>query len=356
MALATILAKQYGEPSAAWTRIVYLVTRASTRLNTADVDVIRERLQHSGTQLRVVYVDDAPRGDPTAAFNRTFWHDLLDGLPSSAFAPLPEAEAHALRPTVQMPTSHPTRMMLTFGAPGDASRACMDIPVQLLKATAQQRPPGAKRLAQGSGTPSQRQLDVRRAYYRVDDVLAAGDDLSKVAPMPDESYDSIQRAYKLGASLVPVPDALQALDTQPALEILHFVHASTYQREYHLGETYYVVAHPHSARSQIALSSLVQAAAVKGVYALARLVSRAHADPKVRCGAHAAGRAGAAGRGRVRLLLPRACTSRALTPGAVPRRRQALRVPAARPHRDAHRRGGHAACVDPDAGAAGGDG
>ncbi|CCU97359.1 unnamed protein product [Malassezia sympodialis ATCC 42132] len=48
-----------------------------------------------------------------------------------------------------------------------------------------------------------------------------------------------------------------------------------------MGETYYVLPHPRSPRAQIALSGLVQAAAVRRVYALARYVARAHGEPKL---------------------------------------------------------------------------
>lgn len=54
-----------------------------------------------------------------------------------------------------------------------------------------------------------------------------------------------------------------------------------YRREYHIGETYYVVAHPKSARAQIELSSFVQAVAHKNVLVLCRFVPRAHAEPRL---------------------------------------------------------------------------
>ena len=46
-----MLDKQRGESTAAWTRILYLVTRADVRFNVADVDAIKARLQQTNIHL-----------------------------------------------------------------------------------------------------------------------------------------------------------------------------------------------------------------------------------------------------------------------------------------------------------------
>ena len=282
-----MMEKNYGEPSPAWTRIVYLVTRADTLLNTADVDTIKARLAQDAIQLRVMGFDFP--ADPThtnktdvphsvAWFNVGFWRTMLQDLPHAAFASADDAEEQALLPNTQLAKSAPTSVQLTFGAPDGDPQRTLSIPVQVLKATAVQRPMSQRKVRKGLETP----VDARRVYYKVDDVLHHEDNLDQLEPLPEESHASFQRAFKLGASLVPMQHAMeQPLDTQAGLEILHFVHASTYRREYHLGETSYVVPNPKSPRAHIALSSLVQAALVKDVYLLCRWVSRAHADPKL---------------------------------------------------------------------------
>lgn len=281
--------KQHGEPSPAWTRIVYLVTRADVTLNTADVEMIKARLAQESIQLRVMGFDfpaspmQAPKleAPPTVPwFNVGFWRSMLDGLPHAAYASAEDAEEQALLPNTQLAKSAPTSLQLTFGRPDGDEAHTLSIAVQLLKATAVQRPMTQRKvLKKEDGAPQA--VDARRVYYKVADVLHA-EDLDQVKPLPDESHASFQRAFKLGASLVPMQHAMEApLETHQGLEVLHFVHASTYRREFHLGETHYVIANPKSPRAQIALSSLVQAALVKDVYILCRLVSREHADPKL---------------------------------------------------------------------------
>ncbi|KAL4402678.1 telomere maintenance protein [Malassezia pachydermatis] len=204
---------------------------------------------------------------------------MISEVPGSAMAPAAQVAAQSMEPHIQMPKSHPIAATLTFGQPGTSQHACLSLPVRLWKATAHQRPPSTTRLAKGEAPASERRVEAHPLLYKVEDILQAGDDLHHVQPLPDTT--PVQRAYKLGASLVPLHHTLPPLDTTPAMEILHFVHAKTYRREYHLGETYYVTAPTTSTRAQVALSSLVQAAAVKGVYALCRWVPRAQAEPKL---------------------------------------------------------------------------
>lgn len=48
-----------------------------------------------------------------------------------------------------------------------------------------------------------------------------------------------------------------------------------------MGEVFYVYAGQHSIPDQLAFSSIVQAMAVKGVLAIARMVTRDGLDPKM---------------------------------------------------------------------------
>lgn len=220
LALDCMLEKGHGEPSAAWTRIVYLVTRAHPQMPTHRADALRDRLAHSQTQLRVIGVDLGAEAPPA------FWRPWVARVPGALLATPEEAEAHALEPTVQRPRSNPIHTTLSFGELDSASRASIEIPVQLHKATAQQRPMAPRRMARGDGTTWERQLEARHALYQAREVARAGGDLSGLTPLPEDAAQG-PRAYRLGKTLVPLPDAEPELDTRPALEILHFVHAST---------------------------------------------------------------------------------------------------------------------------------
>lgn len=213
-----MLEKGHGEPSASWTRIVYLVTRAHPQMHTAHADALRDRLAQSQTQLRVIGIDvtNLP----------AFWGPWIAQIPHALLATPDEAEAHAREPTVQMARSNPIPTTLSFGQLDSASHASMEMPVQLHKATAQQRPMAPRRMARGEGTTWERQLETHRAFYKAEEVARAGGDLRSLTPLSEEEAQG-QRAYRLGASLVPLLDSEPMLDTRPALEILHFVHAST---------------------------------------------------------------------------------------------------------------------------------
>lgn len=217
-ALRLLLEKGHGEPSAAWTRIVYFVARAQSPLDTTRAEALRHTLTQTHTQLRVIGVDLTSESPP-------FWRPWVASIPNALLATPDEAEDQARAPTVQQALSRPLSTTLSFGEP-DSARAAIEIPVQLHKATAQQRPMAPRRMAHGPGTPWERQLEARRAYYKAADVLQAHGDTSGLTPLPDDGVANAQRAYHLGASLVPVMEESE-LDTRPALEILHFVHART---------------------------------------------------------------------------------------------------------------------------------
>ena len=89
-----MLDKQRGESTDAWTRILYLVTRADVRFNVADVDAIKARLQETNIHLCVIGANfpasplAATPLKPEASIawsNVAFWRDLLQALPHASF-------------------------------------------------------------------------------------------------------------------------------------------------------------------------------------------------------------------------------------------------------------------------------
>lgn len=64
VAIATMLDKSRGEPSPAWHRILYIVTRAGQRMNTADIEMVKSRLEHGKVELHVLGVDFPPSMEP----------------------------------------------------------------------------------------------------------------------------------------------------------------------------------------------------------------------------------------------------------------------------------------------------
>ncbi|WFD06543.1 ATP-dependent DNA helicase yku80 [Malassezia vespertilionis] len=289
-AIVSMCTPKHGEPSPSWTRIIYLITRAEAPMDPKDLDTIRNSLESKQISLRVLGF-----GFPCSPLARVKteawateryvdqWHDLLADLPDAKFSSAETEEQMATAPTIQVTKSAPTSTTLTFGHPetpdGDDYMA---IQVQVLKASAVQRPMSQIKVWRNEDGTELRHVETRRVYYRASELLHAEDDDVKAEPLPDESAESFLRAYKLGATLIPVQRDMEVVpETVQGLELLHFVHGDTYRREYHLGETYFVIADPKSARAQIQLSSLANAAADRDVYALCRYVTRNHADPRL---------------------------------------------------------------------------
>lgn len=161
---------------------------------------------------------------------------LRDATVTSLTSPK-EAEQQACAPVLQLVKSSPQNTTLSFGDPHNASGSVV-IGVQVLKATAQQRPMSQQKIVKATDNneakPQARivairgQVEMRKEHYRVDDVVRAGDKLDESDALPEEWQETLTRAYKLGASIVPMSNVMEFLpDTQQGIEVLHFVHAST---------------------------------------------------------------------------------------------------------------------------------
>lgn len=259
-AITTMLSKSRGEPSAAWTRVIYLFVRLGVAVDASDLDAISDRLVHARIELRIVVLDTP---DPKLCAP---WSELHPGL----FVDLDAAEKDACAPAIQQAHSAPAHTALTFG---DGGADQLYIPVCVLKATAMQRALGPTRTT-ADGTP----VNVRYQYFRAREL--AEDEGAH--PLPPECESTFQRAFRLGASLVPVHDVSSApLDTHAGLEILHFVHAATFRREYVLGETSHVVPDERMACADVQLASLARACAALGRLALCRYVVRERSAPRL---------------------------------------------------------------------------
>lgn len=251
-------------------------------------------------------------------------------------------------PEIQLKSSAAVKTTLTFGDPDDvSSRELLRIPVNMYKLTSKVSPMSQTKLskvAQESAAgkrewermlqsqsqagpssvpslppPPQEEDDMptylvdRKMNHYLTDALFNSED-GTAEPLAEDT--EFEKAYKLGATLVPVSeDMLQRLQTKKGLEIIQFVHASTvslsvlgalqpfrscrqsvkgllssnfgatryaqYAREYHFGEVYYVFAEPGSQKAQIQLSSVVKALSETDELALVRLVQRDEGEPKV---------------------------------------------------------------------------
>ncbi|WFD37031.1 ATP-dependent DNA helicase yku80 [Malassezia cuniculi] len=203
VAITTMLSKDRGESTPAWHHILYIFVRAGLAVESDDIDAISARMRHAHIDLRVVNLDDDYKmGAP--------WTRLAP----STFMSLGEALRDAASPAVQLSKSMPSRTWLTFGEGPDQ----LAIPVCILKATALQRPPAPIR-----ATPNGDPVEIRHRYYRHSEAFS-----EEAQALPQEVESTFQRAYRLGASLVPAHDVPSpTIETSMGLEIMHFVHAAT---------------------------------------------------------------------------------------------------------------------------------
>ncbi|KAN0064305.1 ATP-dependent DNA helicase yku80 [Thecaphora frezii] len=313
-----------------WRRTIYLVTDGRSRFSWDGADAIKDKILDENLQLRVLGVDfDDPEigfkeehKDELKRANEQFWHDFLSEIPTARIATAIDAVEQANLPTVQITRPAPLKMSLSFGDPADAARhESIHIPVAMYKITDVQRPMTQSKISKlacesdaasrerelaarkkekirPSSTPTMAKdhdgegaepapvpsykAEVKREYFLLDEISGVERGRGGPKPLPQEAERSFTRAWKLGASLVPVEEeAFGQMDTRKGLEVLHFTRASTYRREYNLEQIWYVFADQYQVKAQIQLSSLVRGLAELDLIAIVRVVRKDKSEPEL---------------------------------------------------------------------------
>ncbi|PWN54480.1 SPOC domain-like protein [Violaceomyces palustris] len=298
-----------------WKRTIYLLTDGRSHFSRDGADTIKDKIKAEGIQLRILGIDF---DDPLTGFrelnksrikeeNERFWNDFLHGIPDARIATAEDAIQQARLPSIQLTTPAPSRSILTFGSAEDlASKEAIRIPICQYKMTEAQRPMTQvkiSRIAQdkakasvgnmskshpvhGEASVDEEEVtfrvNQRKEYYVVEDVGSAVKDKETAKPLPEEAETAFKRAWKLGATLVPVPnESLREMDTRAGMEILHFSKADKYRREYSLDQIWFVFADPDQQKSQVELSSLVKALAELELIAIVRNVRKDRNEPEL---------------------------------------------------------------------------
>lgn len=309
-----------------WKRTVYLVTDGRTEFAYNGADSIQNKLQDENIILRLLGVDfDDPESglkleakDKIKQRNEQFWHDFLAKTPNAGFATATSAIAQSAMPNVQVTKPAPSKTVLCFGDPEDlSSNESFQIPIGLYKMTDVARPmtqSKISKLARESADAAEERkreearrnhlnptstptalvkdegpessvvyrADLKREYFLLAQLAAVASTNKEPEPLPPDSDANFTRAWKLGASLIPVPDESFAnMNTHKSMEILHFFTASSYRREYNMDQIWYVFADHAQVKAQLQVSTLVRAMVEMDVLAVVRLVRKDGAEPEL---------------------------------------------------------------------------
>lgn len=307
-------------------KTIYLITDARHRMNKDSVDAIATKIKDERVSLRVIGVDfdddefgfKEPKKDSVKAENEAWWHSWLADLPESRIATAAHAIEQATLPNVQMQGSAPYSSALTFGDADSrySTGGVMHIPIKMYKLTTRVLPMARKTMSKlaeqaviarqgNSASPGHRQsemvpsstpmlpstdvsdgltntflVDTRRLYFLAEEAKEHGTDHAEA--LPEGAENSFSKAYKLGASVIPITSDLDIQwESKLGLEIIHWVKESTFRRQYLLGDIWNIFADANNSQAQVQLSSLAMAMKAQGKYALVRFVRRANAEPKL---------------------------------------------------------------------------
>lgn len=315
-----------GSQKNTWKRTVYLVTDGQSQFGFDGAQAISNKLQDENIALRLLGVDfDDPESGlklegkaKVKQRNERFWRDFLAQIPNAGFATATSAIAQSAMPNVQVTRPAPSKTILAFGDPQDlSSHGSFQIPIALYKMTDPARPmtqSKISKLARESAEATQERqreqsrrdhlnptstpvalvkdelpesslvyrADLKREYFLLDQLAALSNSNTQPEPLPPDSDASFTRAWKLGASLIPVPeDAFGQMDTHKSMEILHFFNASAYRREYNMDHIWYVFADHAQIKAQLQVSTLVRAMVELDVLAVVRLIRKDGAEPEL---------------------------------------------------------------------------
>lgn len=315
-----------GSQKTTWKRTVYLVTDGRSPFGFDGAEAISDKLKDENITLRLLGVDfDDPESgfklegkDKIKQKNERFWQNFLAQIPTAGFATATSAIAQSAMPNVQVTRPAPTKTILSFGDPQDlSSNGSFQIPIALYKMTDPARPMTQSKISKlaresveaaderkreearrnhlnPTSTPVapvkdelpelsvQYRADLKREYFLLDDLSAVTNANQQPEPLPPDSEASFTRAWKLGASLIPVPEeAFGSMDTHKSMEILHFFNASVYRREYNVDQIWYVFADHAQIKAQLQISTLVRAMLELDVLAVVRLVRKDGSEPEL---------------------------------------------------------------------------
>ncbi|KIJ59827.1 hypothetical protein HYDPIDRAFT_118081 [Hydnomerulius pinastri MD-312] len=313
----------YLEKKRTWTRKVVIVTDGESPIEIEDWEATVKKMAGLNIALTVVGVDfdddELPYHEENkSTFKRTneaFYAKLTSSLPDGLglLGTLSYALLSLSHPHIKETKSALLQTTIRLGDVKTREAEAIEIGVKVAKCTSLARAGGWKRFAgrDGSGDVEDEEKVTfkelkRRTEYFIDrssdgDASAEGKgkgkatqdtsmDLNEERDEDDESdahqerveKEQLVRGFKYGSTYVPCPDGqFEKLNTKKGIDICGFFQKKNFNRSYPMSELSYIYGSPSSAPDQLAFSSIVQAMYEKGVLAIARMVLRDGADPKM---------------------------------------------------------------------------
>ncbi len=287
-----------------YTRKIVLVTDGRAPMNVDNLDAIKDKMNADGMQLLVLGADfdDSEYGvkeedkNPTKSENESILKTLCTDLDNGTFGTLEQAVDEMREPRVKAVRPTPLyKGMLTLGNP-DQYETALSIGVERYPKVMQAKAQAASKYVlrgdmsasqptQSSGTLSKGDsigkdglAAVKAArVYQVEDEDAPGG-------KKDVEMDELSKGYEYGRTAVHIEEAdrnVTMYETTEGLEIIGFVAKDKYERFLEMGRSALTVAKRHDEKNTMALSSLIHALYELESYAVARLVRKTNAEPRI---------------------------------------------------------------------------
>ncbi|KIJ21356.1 hypothetical protein PAXINDRAFT_123034 [Paxillus involutus ATCC 200175] len=308
----------YLEKKRTWTRKIVIITDGENPMEIEDWEATVRKMASLNISLTVVGVDfdddELPYHEEDKSTmkrtNETFYARLTSSLPDGLglFGTLERALLSLSYPHIKDTKSALLATTLRLGDVETRENEAIELGVKLAKCTSLARAGGWKKFvavedmvdvepegkvtftevkrrtehfidtssdvdAEGKGTAAQ---DVSMDIDEEEGSKGDGTHLEKV------EKEQLVRGFKYGSTYVPCPDGqFEKLNTKKGIDICGFFQKKNLNRSYPMSEVWYIYASPTSVPDQLAFSSIVQAMYEKGVLAIARMVTRDGADPKM---------------------------------------------------------------------------
>ncbi|KAF9242344.1 SPOC domain-like protein [Melanogaster broomeanus] len=308
----------YLEKKRTWTRKVVLVTDGESPMEIEDWEATVKKMASLNIFLTVVGVDfddeelQYHEEDKSAmkCANENFYARLTSSLPEGLglLGSLERALLSLSYPHIKETKSALLATTLRMGDVETRENEAIELGVRIAKCTSLARAGGWKKFAgrdvdmenvDGEEKVTFKEVK-RRTEYIIDrssgaDAEEKGTTTQDVPMDVDEGggedegphqekveKEQLVRGFKYGSTYVPCPDGqFERLNTKKGIDICGFFQKKNFNRSHPMSEVSYVYASPTSGPDQLAFSSIVQAMYEKGVLAIARMVSRDGADPKM---------------------------------------------------------------------------
>ncbi|CAG8443041.1 817_t:CDS:10 [Ambispora leptoticha] len=275
---------------------IYLFTDGESEIDTRESDALVHEIRRDGIEMKIVGVgfDDPDTGfkeqnkSKTKAANETFLRRFAEDCGGDVFT------MNYFLNQLELPQVKAIRYVNLYKGKtlvmGDAENypdSSLSIPIEVYSRTAIARPKTAGKWSVLSEAASidpeikTHGVHVSRTYTisSKKEKKQADEDNRIEVPVED-----LEKAYTFGRTIVPLisyDQELLHLATTASMDILGFIKAEDFRREYVLSTVLVILPQKNDLDASLRISALIQGLYIKNAYGLVRYVSKANADPRV---------------------------------------------------------------------------